>query len=51
MMEWRPLMVATGRHGLIEGEVTPRKGMPDDVISSATSESSNRVKLPLLQMA
>ena len=43
--EWRPLMVASGRHGLIEGEVTPRKGVPDDLLSSATSESSQRVSI------
>lgn len=45
MMEWRPFMVATGKHGLIEGEVTPRKGINDDIVSSATSESSYRVCL------
>lgn len=42
--EWRPLVVATSRHGLAEGEVAPSKTQPEDLISSATSEGSHKVR-------
>lgn len=41
--EWRPLVAASSRHGLVDGEVHPHRGHMDEPISSATSESSNRV--------
>lgn len=41
--EWRPVVAASARHGLVDAEVAPPRGAPEDILSSATSESSHKV--------
>ena len=41
--ESRPFVAATSRHGLVDGEIQPLRHQADDLISSATSESSHKV--------